>query len=60
MTLVCPICKSLQGEIYRIPVSGVGDVVMCNHVVESVVQIHRVVADQGEEAEEAGVASSVR
>lgn len=50
VTLVCPICKALQGEIYRIPVSGVGDVIMCNHVVECVVQIHQVVADRPEEA----------
>ncbi len=46
MTLVCALCKALRGEIYRIPVSGVGDIVMCNHVVDSVVQTHRLVADE--------------
>ncbi len=46
MTLVCSMCKAVRGEIYRIPVSGHGDVIMCNHVVDCVVQIHRVVTDQ--------------
>ncbi len=46
MTLICQMCKALRGEIYRIPVSGVGDVIMCTHVVESVVETHRVVAEE--------------
>jgi hypothetical protein len=45
MTLVCCLCKTLQGDVYRVPIAGVGDVIMCNHVVESVVEIHRLVCD---------------
>ncbi len=56
MTLVCALCKALRGEIYRIPVSGVGDLVMCTHVVNSVVQTHRLVAD---ETAPVGTASAV-
>ncbi len=50
MTLVCAMCKTVPGEIYRIAVSGHGDVIMCSHVVDCVVQIHRMVADRPNEA----------
>ncbi len=53
MTLVCALCKALRGEIYRIPVSGVGDIVMCNHVVDSGVQTHRLVAEEPAHADTA-------
>jgi hypothetical protein len=43
MTLVCQVCKMVQGEIYRICVPGMDDLVMCNHVVESVVETYRLV-----------------
>jgi len=44
MTLVCKLCKIVQGDIYRICVPGMDDLVMCNHVVESVVETYRLVA----------------
>ncbi len=47
--LVCELCKSVQGEIYCIPITGLGDVMMCAHVVESVVRIHEVVEARPEE-----------
>jgi hypothetical protein len=44
-------CKTLQGGgLYCIPVPGMADIVMCHHVVESVVRIHAVVeagSDEG-------------
>jgi hypothetical protein len=43
MTLVCDLCKTVQGDIYRISVAGLDDLVMCNHVVESVVETYRLV-----------------
>jgi hypothetical protein len=43
MTLVCQLCKMVQGDMYRIAVSGMDDLVMCNHVVESVVETYRLV-----------------
>ncbi len=50
MTLICQLCKALRGEIYRIPVPGVGDVMMCTHVVETVVQTHHVVVESSDTA----------
>ncbi len=54
-TLVCELCRAVQGDIYCIPISGVGDVVMCDHVVESIVRIHQVVEERTEP--ELGVAA---
>ncbi len=48
-TLICSLCRIMQGEVYCIPVAEMGDVVMCQHVVESVVRIHGVVEERGEE-----------
>ncbi len=48
-TLVCSLCKTMQGELYCIPVAEMGDILMCQHVVESVVRIHQVVDEHSEE-----------
>ncbi len=46
MTLVCSMCKAVRGDIYRIPVSGLGDITLCSQVVECLLQIYRVVAER--------------
>lgn len=48
-TLVCSMCKTLQGGLYCIPVPGMADIMMCHHVVESVVRIHAVVEEGSDE-----------
>ncbi len=59
MTLICELCKAVRGEVYCIPVAGVGDLMMCSHVVECVVQTHRMVGDLSEEAYGDDVAGQV-
>ncbi len=49
MPLICEMCKAVRGEVYCIPVAGVGDIMICNRVVECVVQTYRMVADSSEE-----------
>ncbi len=47
-TLICSLCRTMQGEVYCIPIAEMGDIVMCQHVVESVVRIHQVVEEDSE------------
>ncbi len=43
-TLICQLCKTMQADVYCIPMPGtMGEVMMCNHIVESVVRVQRLV-----------------
>ncbi len=48
--LLCPLCKMVPGNVYCIPVEAVGEVFMCHHVVERVVQVHHLVDGRSPEA----------